>query len=367
MPSTIVAAFASLGIPATGLSATIRIRRTDTQALVITDAAMTEQGDGAYSFDFAPIDGLEYSIRADGGATLPNTERFAFGSVSGTTEARHEVDIPRLRYLGSVWIDTANGAAGTVVGVNGLPDNPVTTLADALSLTTAMGLRSLTVVTGNLLLTASLTEFFVTLRDESELDFGGQNVNGTELCGGVLKGAMTGVITARDCLLEDVSGLRGLALRCGLMGMTTLGAGTTTLAACRSNMPGTASPTLAFGSPTAACNLRGYSGGLQVEDMTVAAHIMTAEFIAGQIVVDSSCTGGTLVIRGVVGPITDSSVGTAVIRIGALLPKEVSEVYRYLGLELGVDSVHTPTSIVAGDVSQTISIVATTITKTRDP
>lgn len=224
----------------------------------------------------------------------------------------------RVNYLGCIWIDTTNGIAGTTVGVNGLPGNPVDTLADALALSTATGLRCLVVITGSLLLTASLTEFLVELRDESEIDFGGQNINGTEFRGGVIKGTMTGVITARGSLLEDVSGFRGNAMGCGLMGTITIGAGTATFDRCRSNVPGTATPTIAFAHATAECNLRAYSGGLQVEDMTAAAHLMSAEFVAGQIIIDSSCTGGTLVIRGVVGPIIDGSAGTSVVVTGEI-------------------------------------------------
>lgn len=91
--STILASFTNQGVPATGLSATIRIRRTDTQVLVVTDAAMTEQGDGGYSYDFTPVDGLDYHIRCDGTATLPNPERYLFAGLSGAVEARIETDI----------------------------------------------------------------------------------------------------------------------------------------------------------------------------------------------------------------------------------------------------------------------------------
>ena len=45
---------------------TIRIRRTDTQVLVVTDDSMTEQGDGNFSYDFTPDPALSYSIRVDG-------------------------------------------------------------------------------------------------------------------------------------------------------------------------------------------------------------------------------------------------------------------------------------------------------------
>lgn len=78
---------------------TIRVRRTDTQALVVTDATMTEMGDGLYSYDFAAaVDGREYSIRANGDPTAAGQTvaggRYAYGAASGTEEARLETDIP---------------------------------------------------------------------------------------------------------------------------------------------------------------------------------------------------------------------------------------------------------------------------------
>jgi hypothetical protein len=238
-------------------------------------------------------------------------------NTAGTDVRDDGVDRPSdtrlLRHQGAIWIDTANGEAGTKIGVNGLPENPVTTLADALTLATDTGLRRLVLVTGSLTLTSALTEFLVELRDESELSFGGQDVNGSEFRGGVLKGTMTGRISAYHAVLEDVVGFRGSAQLCGLQGTISLGAGSSTLHLCRSQVPGTQLPTLSFADATAECNLRAYSGGVQIEDMTLPAHLMSAEFIAGQCIVDSSCTGGTLVIRGPCEPITDSSAGTTVI------------------------------------------------------
>ena len=65
---------------------TIRIRRSDTQALVITDLAMTEIGDGLFAFNFdPPVDGIEYTSRADGDPTAAGQvvtgSRYAYGSV----------------------------------------------------------------------------------------------------------------------------------------------------------------------------------------------------------------------------------------------------------------------------------------------
>ena len=75
----ILAFFTNNGVPATGLSPTIRIRNVDTTVLVVTDAAMSETGDGHYSYDFTGYDPTEdYAIRCDGGVTLRNTDRYKY-------------------------------------------------------------------------------------------------------------------------------------------------------------------------------------------------------------------------------------------------------------------------------------------------
>jgi len=88
---TITAFFTDEGAPATGLTPTIRIRRLDTGALVVTDASMTETGDGFYKYDFTTYDNnLEYAIRCDGGSGLADNERYTFGN-SGPTSDLNEV------------------------------------------------------------------------------------------------------------------------------------------------------------------------------------------------------------------------------------------------------------------------------------
>lgn len=62
----------ALGVPLTSPAnaPTIRIRRLDTNALVVTDAAMTEVGDGNYKYIFTPgVDGIDYVARGDGDPT----------------------------------------------------------------------------------------------------------------------------------------------------------------------------------------------------------------------------------------------------------------------------------------------------------
>ncbi len=70
---------------------TIRIRRLDTGALVVTDSAMTEVGDGCFVFVFTESNLLEYSIRVDGDPTgvkqVTKGERYQFGMLGLTPGA----------------------------------------------------------------------------------------------------------------------------------------------------------------------------------------------------------------------------------------------------------------------------------------
>jgi len=78
---TITAFFSDGGTPKTGLSPTIRIRNVDSTALVVTDAAMTEVGDGWYKYNFTSYNEENtYSFRADGTSTLSGSDRYVFGT-----------------------------------------------------------------------------------------------------------------------------------------------------------------------------------------------------------------------------------------------------------------------------------------------
>jgi len=72
---------APLTSPAT--APTIRIRRLSDNALVVTDAAMTEVGDGQFVYDFTTSGLLEYAWRADGDPSAADQttarERYVFG------------------------------------------------------------------------------------------------------------------------------------------------------------------------------------------------------------------------------------------------------------------------------------------------
>ena len=76
----IVAFLTKLGVPQTGLSPVIDIWESD-GTHVVAGATMTEVGGGFYKYNFTDYDGSKrYCIRADGGSTLPSSERYVYGT-----------------------------------------------------------------------------------------------------------------------------------------------------------------------------------------------------------------------------------------------------------------------------------------------
>jgi len=65
----------------------IRIRRLDTDALVVTDLAMTEVGDGIFKYVYpAAINSIEYAARADGDPSVTGQATVRYISGSGDTK-----------------------------------------------------------------------------------------------------------------------------------------------------------------------------------------------------------------------------------------------------------------------------------------
>lgn len=117
--SRISAYFAKNGVPLTSPAAapTIRIRRQDTGALVVSGLAMTEVGDGIFSYSFTELPGVDYSFRCDGdpGASGQTTaqERYSVGGFTGLEDLGSNTRT-RLWYASAAIV---SGVAGAVRNV----------------------------------------------------------------------------------------------------------------------------------------------------------------------------------------------------------------------------------------------------------
>jgi len=123
----LTAFFTNVGVPSTGLNPTIRIRRISDGTLLVTDAVMTEVGDGWYRYWFAAYDeDVNYAIRCDGGATLPAMERYTYG---GNENYIDDIDekLSVIHGVGSWESDTTSTVDANIIQVQG---NTITNVDD---------------------------------------------------------------------------------------------------------------------------------------------------------------------------------------------------------------------------------------------
>lgn len=203
-------------------------------------------------------------------------------------------------YNGQVHIDTVDGTAGTTIGENGTIDNPVLTLADAITLNNTLQYDSFKISSGSSISLGQAFTGFTFIGLGWTLAFGGQTCNNCVFAG-VLDASGTLVGTGIECFrvhLNTVTIPADIQLnQCRLTGPLTMGnAGTYTMHQCYSGISGSDSVSLTWpGSGSSELSCRLHSGGWTFETMT-ASDTCTLEGF-GQLV-EGTCTGGAVEKRG---------------------------------------------------------------------
>jgi len=223
---------------------------------------------------------------------------------------------------GEVWIDTAAGTAGTEAFVNGVADNPVLTLADALTIATANKLTNFNIANGNTITLAGAT---TTKRFEGHewiLALGGQNISGTNFEGAnAVTGTSSGTtdVQFEDCVIGNGStGATlppGTYIRCGFntgsgFAFTGSAAGRYVFVDCYSNIAvgGASTPYFVF-TGASAVMFRRYSGGANITfDASTSA--LTYECLGGG---NLTCAlaGADIEMRGMIRDITLTGITSA--------------------------------------------------------
>jgi hypothetical protein len=205
---------------------------------------------------------------------------------------------------GSIWIDTINGTAGTEDFENGTSSLPVDSLADAKTLATSLGIFRFTIVNGSsITLDADLSGYSF-FGDNWTLALGGQTLDSIHVEGAAVTGIMAGTGTTqtfKNCHVGATSIIAGTHfLTCGIEGtITVVEAGDYFFDNCHSGIAGTSTWVFDFGGAIGNTNLnmRNYSGGVQLENMGDAGTDTASIEGRGQ-VIEGTCTGGTVAIRG---------------------------------------------------------------------
>jgi hypothetical protein len=200
----------------------------------------------------------------------------------------------------AVWINGNEPNTNTVPDVDGVGDNPNSTMASALAVAGLKGLSRFEVINGtDLLFEQDMTGFEFRGRNYN-IDFNGENADRLYVRGATVDGVLTssGPLGFRGCRLADGVSIPSAGFGdCVLPGELTLTGAFYMFAECKSAVAGLDAPSLVYADAGPQCvNWRNGSGGVEVKGME-AGDIMSLEG-RGQLIINADCAGGTIVIRG---------------------------------------------------------------------
>lgn len=215
-----------------------------------------------------------------------------------------------------VTIDPVGGQAGTT-GVIGNRQFPVNNIADALTIATNRGLNKLyirgTVVVTNADISGYILEGENPISSVVVLSGTGNMTTATSFSNMILTGRVNGHVYCHEVALQTLSNIGSnvfptvfrecifrsdngavpmLQMRNDLTGMENVH-----FFDCVSGVPGNQQATIDYNGSDAKMGVRRFSGGMAVKNYT-AGQESTVEMDAGRLIVDSSSTSGTIVLRG---------------------------------------------------------------------
>ena len=235
--------------------------------------------------------------------------------------------------LGAIWVDTVDGAAGSVSWVNGTADNPVNNWADALTLATNLSLNEFRINNGSTITLTSSTAGALMYGEFWSLALGGQNIAGAYIHGATVTGTSTGAAQVfEDCDIGTSTIYNGTLFKdCRFTGTITLGAvGTYTITGAKAD---SSVPTFNFNSGASTIICRNYQGGIITSNM-VSGSTLVLDIVGGPVTLGGA--NATVSIVGIVNSLTNNLTGSPTVDTVGMLNQSV---------------LATPTNITAGTIT----------------
>ena len=237
--------------------------------------------------------------------------RYLTGSVLLTSTSKLLVDQIFVEYAvinktvgyadGAIWVDTNASNTNTESFVDGTADNPVSTWAAALTLSGQLNITRFHIVNGSAITLTGNSDNYNIMGQGYTLALNNQSIASAYIFGATTSGIGTGGGTVfEDCPIGNVTLDPSVMRRCFYFGtIINSGIGDWFINDPRSRVAGSGSPVFDFGTAVGntKLNIRGNSGGWQLESMGDTG-IDTASIEGWGQVVEGTCTGGTVVIRG---------------------------------------------------------------------
>lgn len=204
---------------------------------------------------------------------------------------------------GFIYYDTTGGgSAGGEPFQNGILENPVDNETDLNTLLGLLPFCCVKVTPGSSLLLTAPQDFRNLSGSNWAFSLGGQSISASTSQGAAVSGIGTGAITPIfiNCEINGVTLPPSHFDLCGFNGDFVAGSAGNFFFAdgCHSSVAGITTPSFDYGAAIGATNFnfRGYHGGMTIKNMKAGDNLSFDG--DGQIIIDSSCTGGTMRIAG---------------------------------------------------------------------
>ena len=320
----------------------------------------------------------------DVGASIPSTLQSPNTNIVRTSSSsatlQELADIQFSSFQGGVWIDVSGSNSGTTFP-NGTARQPVNNFTDGLAIANARGFKRFFVI-GDATIGGGLTfDNFAFVGEGPNLSTftidASASVVSCAFKNALVTGTLDGDSFVDECIVESLDFVSGV-IRSSILNPGTITLGGAQIAHfidCESGVPGAGTPTIDMGGTGQGLAVRGFNGGIKLTNHS-GSDAVSLDFNSGQVRLDlATLTGGTIIARGTAKVVNDATgdhlpSGTYG---GLTLVNEtayglmLTEIWQTLGLDPDNPMTVTPTSRVAGSVSQTISgdgETTTTVTRT---
>lgn len=216
---------------------------------------------------------------------------------------------------GAIWVDTVNGTAGVVDYENGTVNNPVDTIADALTIAASVGLKHIHIVNGSTITFPSTMDNYEITGDEYGILLNGQSCNSTSIHTAHLVGVgVSGTFSGNPHILHSslgaVTGPNARIGWCALLNtLTSNGTGTWVIHSCW----GLSGAKFDFGAGGATTiYITDWMGGPLTIDNMATGDVLYIEGDSGLFTLSANCTGGTVYIAGNID-ITNNGSGQTIV------------------------------------------------------
>lgn len=216
-------------------------------------------------------------------------------------------------YRGGVTVDILAGEAGTIYPV-GTQRRPVNNISDALLIAQSRGFDTLFII-GDIIFDTGDDISGYKIIGQSQIKTtitinAGAVTDNCDISNATVTGNLDGGTIISSCTLVNLNYVNGRVFDSMISAGTIYLGGATTahFIDCYSGVPGSDTPIIDMngsGAEDTALAMRNYSGGIKLIQKTGIA-AASIDINSGQVIIDSTCTAGSITVRGV-GKLTDNS------------------------------------------------------------